>query len=248
MISLLRNCSHGSEIALYILEDHEKKQILKTSYSLSGIDDLKREKSGWEWYQKTLFPLNIEPIFTEFKTHTQFACLTLRYCNAQKGMYYKGLDKTNQLFIQLFFNWYIQHWPKPAELCPMHGDLSIDNLLFEKTTPIILDWEHFNVSAAPWGFDALYLLFETHWFGRKSMQSDAIFFLHSMITQLTESGKLDPQWANAPLENTIRFIRNNLTLWGTQLEVFESKLPILTYADTEAKAIDLAVKNYPLHN
>ena len=46
----------------------------------------------------------------------------------------------------------------------LHGDLSLDNVIFSEKGPIFIDWEHFQENAAPLGFDSLYLLFESLWF------------------------------------------------------------------------------------
>ena len=42
------------------------------------------------------------------------------------------------------------------ENTPSHGDLTLDNLIFDKNQIYLIDWENFNKKKDAWGFDLVY--------------------------------------------------------------------------------------------
>lgn len=241
MISLLRNCVHGSDIALYRFCDADGVCYIKTSYTQNGILDLRRENAGWRWYVQTFLPEHSFPI--NVVETGQFFRLQTPQFPGKKYRYADGLSPLNKTAISTFVAWYVANWPGTRETAPMHGDLSLDNILFDDQ-PYILDWEHFTQLGPFWGFDACYLLFETMWFHSQQHALDPHFpFIAAQLKRLSESARLPAPILDAPLACTVSTIRDNMQLWGDQLQQFESKLPILLLTDGEIAAIDEALSS-----
>ena len=65
--------------------------------------------------------------------------------------------KETKSLIEILISHYLKVWPK-NNITPYHGDLTIDNVLFENlNNPIIIDWEFFQKNEL-WGLDICHLL------------------------------------------------------------------------------------------
>ena len=60
-------------------------------------------------------------------------------------------------------------------------DLSIDNVISNKDGVHIIDWEHFSLEGAPFGFDAYNLLFEQLWFSMKERKRPSLLFNQEQV-------------------------------------------------------------------
>jgi hypothetical protein len=244
MIELLRNCSHGSEIATYIASTlglEEKVKILKVASTVDGIKNLEAEVKGWNWYQKIRYSSNEQSFCKIVKKASGYCKIEIEFIDGIKADYRKGLVRNTDT-IKKVIEHYSHHWPfYPIELSPLHGDLSLDNIICNSKGIHIIDWEHFSKYSAPWGFDALYFLFETLWFGmrkRKLPSKKEIEIIVTNIKVLDVDNKLDSQISKCPLKFVINFINNNSKLWGKQLSVFRNKLPILKFTPEQVSTID----------
>ncbi|MDE0770094.1 MAG: hypothetical protein OSB19_17075 [Opitutaceae bacterium] len=126
----------------------------------------------------------------------------------------------------------------------LHGDLSLDNVIFVGAEPVILDWEHFAPKGAPVGFDALYLLFECLWFEQRriGLRRGSMEHIAKMIGVLRSRECIDSTLVDYPLQSIVEFIRNHSHLWGPQLVAFPSKLPILLLGSDAIAKIDTEVR------
>ena len=65
--------------------------------------------------------------------------------------------KETKSLIEILISHYLKVWPK-NNITPYHGDLTIDNVLYENlNNPIIIDWEFFQKNEL-WGLDICHLL------------------------------------------------------------------------------------------
>tara|TARA_B110000008_G_C16878813_1_gene527970 strand:+ start:387 stop:1148 length:762 start_codon:yes stop_codon:yes gene_type:complete len=236
MKALLRNCQHGGDVFITVQFNSSgiPKNIYKSSSTLNGIQSLSNEVEGFKWYSS----LNKKSMLaTSVATSTEFYCkLRSNYIEGTKLFYYDGLSK-NLKYIYLVISHYCKVWGFSApnkELHNIHGDFSIDNVIFCDSLPIIIDWEHFNQSVAPIGFDALNLIFEQLWFDKKKLHSDTLFETVKMILLLKSKKCLSPLFLENPLNKTINFILNNPSIWKGQA----MKLPITKFSAKEIKKID----------
>lgn len=249
MIELLRNCSHGSEIATYLVSNlYSEEKIIKVATTPTGVKNLESEVNGWNWYQGVRYPCNIAPLCKATQKRGNYFKIEIEFIQGIKADYRKGLVK-NSDSVKKAIEHYCHFWPYyPNALSPLHGDLSIDNIIYNSNGVHIIDWEHFSLSAAPWGFDALYLLFETLWFSmreRKLPTEREINIIGCNLKILNIKNRIDPQKIKYPLRFVINFIKNNSKLWGNQLSVFPNKLPIINFtAEQVSKIDDLIYSNW----
>lgn len=235
MKALMRNCQHGGDVFITVQFNSNgiPKNIYKSSSTLNGIQSLRNEVEGFKWYSS----LHKSTLATSVATCTEFYCkLESNYIDGTQLSYYDGLSK-NLKYIYLIISHYCNVWGVSTpnkELYNIHGDFSIDNVIFCDSLPIIIDWEHFNQSVAPIGFDALNLIFEQLWFDKKKLHSDTLLEIVKMIFLLKSKKCLSPLFLDNPLKKTIDFILNNPRIWKGQA----MKLPITKFSVKEIKKID----------
>ncbi|MCX5658010.1 MAG: hypothetical protein NTZ48_07345, partial [Candidatus Omnitrophica bacterium] len=175
------------------------------------------------------------------KENRGYLKIEIEFIDGIRPDYAGGLEK-NAGMIKKTFEHYCDIWPhNPDSMSVLHGDLSLDNVIYNRSGINIIDWEHFNPNGAPWGFDALYLLFETLYFGmryRKEPRRKEVNIIADSMKFLNAGHRLEPQAANRPLEFVKSFIVNNFKLWDEQLAAFPDKLPILRFTRDQIILID----------
>ena len=213
MKSIIRNCIHESEI--FIAEEYDRLgntiYIYKSSSTKKGIYSLKNEIKGFKWYHEK-FKSDLEiSIEKETKNYLK---LKSKYIFGKKYPPENGFYK-NKLYLKNILEHYCNIWGESSSkkgLYNLHGDFTIENIIFQKSIPIIIDWEHFQKSVCPIGFDALNLIFEQLWFEEDNQRTkkNIIKELNLMIKYLRERNVLDPIFFENPLEKMTQFIKNNL--------------------------------------
>lgn len=242
MIELLSNCSHQSEIAIYLVtRSAGDKCIWKVAITPSGIANLKHELAGFEWYQGQRYPNAGEKLCRILGQKESYLKIGIHYIEGSKADFRQGLEG-NESIVRQVISHYCEIWkPTGSEKVALHGDLSLDNILINSGGVHIIDWEHFSLKGAPWGFDAMYLLFETLYFGmrnRKRPSQHEINVIVDNISFLNRDNRLQLQLVEHPLRSLKNFISNNLQLWGEQLTASPQKLPILLFTEDQASLID----------
>jgi hypothetical protein len=245
MIELIRNCLHGSEIATYIATTANGKKINKVACTISGIDNLKREIEGWNWYQRIRSSTNSGILATIIIEKKNYLKIQIPFINGYKGDVNAGLE-ANEKLAEKAIRHYCDIWPYiPGKNAALHGDLSIDNIIFNNDEINFLDWEHFSEAGAPWGFDAVYFLFETLWFGMKSRilpnkkESD---ILQRCLNILVDNGKIAKEIIRNPIQFVKGFIENNRSQWGDQLVFFPNKLPVCLFTRDQICSIEKIIR------
>lgn len=247
MKELVRNFLHGSEISLFLERDGFGKinRVIKVANTVNGINNIKKEKEGWDWYvQRNSYYKDIVLDYV-FKPEKEYARIEIKYIDGIKSDYRKGLTKNVDVIMRIIDH-YLSVWLRNEDnLYPIHGDMSVDNVIFQNEKILLCDWEHFAHNVAPWGFDILYLLFETLWFEirGKTPCKNLLTLLASLIKKINNSGMLTEQQRETPLKTTKDFIQDNLSLWSRQLETFPSKLPVLCFTDKQVDFIDNSISN-----
>ena len=242
MKELIRNHFGGNGIAVFLERDPERvKSVLKIAVTGEGVETIRKEKQGWDWYSsKNNIPLQIVNQYL-YQPEKCYAKIELKYLDGIKGKYWRGIRK-NYGILQSTIEHYLKVWQdEDVESCPMHGDLSVDNIIVRNGRVVIVDWEHFNSSAGHWGFDALYLIFETLWFdakkGRLPRRAD-LLAAASLIRTLNRDNKLSKLQTEHPLSRTKKFIVENRKLWGKEVESSFTKFPVVSFTDEQALYID----------
>ncbi len=233
---------HGSETFLLIVKDKkssESKSIIKSSTSENGINSIKSECEGINWYNN----LNKNKIIynLEKKTKTYYRVKI----DSNKG-FFNIIFNPNYLntkkYLDLTINHYIQVWRdyKSSEFAPFHGDLSlVGNVMFNTEDEVLfVDWEHFdNNLKIPTGLDIIILLLENvfHDFNKtKKIRKDVLTHVAKSIQTLKTSKLLSPLLFQNPAMSTLNFVNLNSGIWNKQY----FKLPILKFTKNNIEEID----------
>lgn len=246
---LIRNCLHGSDITTYISKDFSGEEyIYKSSYTKFGIENLKKEIEGWCWYESRLKDEKIisSKICTMDYCTNGYMRIKIKYLAGYKGKYTNRFEKNFEI-IRMFIEQYIKFWPYFEDGTSfMHGDMSIDNIIIIGKDIFVIDWEHFSKTHIPWGFDVLYLIFESLFFSVRNNNLPSrseIKMVVKLIKLLNKNNQLPDEFIANPLSSIIEIIEKNIFLWGKQLVDFRDKLPILLMGKTQVNNIDLLIKN-----
>lgn len=148
-LKIIRVNSHNNKIIL--IENIKNKTFYKISFFKNKL--FENELDGYNWYSnkkkiKLGFSLSKNLFITIFK---------IKRLNGKKIFYNKSILSTHKYYL-LFMKHYFEIWPYSKKKLPVHGDLTFDNLLFEKTTTNIIDWENFKKDDDVIGYDLVYLL------------------------------------------------------------------------------------------
>ena len=152
MSEILRHTSHGNNISVISLKS--LGIIRKIAFSNYSKFYILKEKNGLYWYQNLI---NEELIFIkEFVNLKDYAKLDINFLDGFTINYIAPLRKT-YFYINQCVDHYVKYWPK-RQFVPIHGDLTLSNVIFNNKDPICIDWEHFSDEQFDWGFDIAYLL------------------------------------------------------------------------------------------
>jgi len=235
-IELLRNCSHGSEIATYLASNGDSAKIIKVSSTVNGIMDLRAEIAGWDWYHKIRYAKMKIPVCRVVMEKNNYLKIEIDYIKGKQGEYLKGLVY-NKDVLKKVIEHYFDIWPVSCKgMVPLHGDFSLENIIINENGVHVFDWEHFALDAVPWGFDPIYLLFEALWFNfeiTKKLNTEEIQIISECI-QLLEKHNLSKDIARQPLNFLISFISDSKYLWRTQA----NKFPVLRFTQEQIRFID----------
>jgi len=226
---LARNCPHDNGI--YTLIDDVEGVVIKSSYSADGITRLRREYAGYQWYlrQKGSFDRTSLPFIKH--DNGLYCRLYINLFSGRSGECYKSLSY-NQCDLAKAIGVYAKVWPRQkGRLAPLHGDFSLGNLIICGEDVAIIDWEHFQPDAAPWGLDLANLLYESAFFSFKGKNrlnwEDRKVFVETreVICDLLGPG----EDFNCTLDNLTQFISTNVPIWGSLV----SKLPVMKFSSKQ---------------
>ncbi len=245
---LFRNCLHGNDVITYLSTDFSgEKFFYKSSYTSDGIKSLRNEVEGWSWYESRL---NAEEnLFSKICTtdycSNGYMRIKIKYFKGNKGEYTNGLVKNFDI-IEMFIKQYLKYWSYFNDGTSfVHGDLSIDNIIVVGKDIFVIDWEHFSNQRLLWGFDALYLIFESLYFSirhRNIPNKSELKLIIKLIRLLNKNNHISEKYISNPLSSIIQIIEENNILWGKQLTDLRMKLPILMMDKTQINNIDLLIK------
>ena len=241
MRALIRNCSHGSEICLVenLSQAGLPISIGKSSSFPNGILNLRQEIEGFLWYSKRID----QPVYVNIVSErAQYLSISYDFITGKKVSYRNGYF-SNRKWIAYLLEHYCSVWGVERDTQKwhvLHGDMSLNNVIFTDKGPVILDWEHFKENAAPLGFDGLHLLFESLWFesGNEVPLRKSLTHLAEMICIMKERKCLGKEFHGPVFSSFINFINNNSSLWGAQLSTFRGKLPVLMFSGQCIDSID----------
>jgi len=241
MLKLIENCSHGNEVVTFYFEKHQEKYIIKSSSCQTGIEQIKQEINGWNWYQSKRYPNSKTNFCNIIKSTENYLQIKIQYIEGCKKKYSKGIQK-NALLINSIIKHYCNIWQGYKEnRFPLHGDLSIGNVITNKDGNHIIDWEHFSLDGAPFGFDAYNLLFEQLWYsmkGRKRLKRGELDVLLNNIRLIRSSSTESHFFYDQPLFSIQRFLKTNTIYWKNQIH----RLPVLRFKEELVRVVDKIIR------
>jgi len=242
MIELIRNCGHGSEHATYLATDESGgRKIIKTATIPSGIKNLHNEVEGWCWYQRMRYAATQKPICRIIEERNRYFKMEIAFIDGYTLSYYKGLER-NADAIRTIVRHYCDVWSRSSDPAPMHGDLSLGNIIMNSEGVHIIDWEHYVAGSVPWGFDVIYLLCETLYFGmrfRSKPTIGEIKIIREQLNAINTHHKLQADMIRNPLGFLREFMVQNDHLWGEQ----SMKFPILAFTPDQIAMIDKMIRS-----
>lgn len=238
--SLLRNYTHSSDIILQYIELADRSFYRKSSFESAGIDSLRREFTGFQWYLSSKH-VAYDPNFVKFRELNGYAFLdipSLPFKRLRSHLNYRQFST----YLSRAIDHYARVWPAAhVDLIqyPIHGDFSLDgNILFGDYEVFVLDWEHYNAMVGPLGFDLLYMLYEIIII-RYRHGIPNIHFLQIVSEALVYASSLDLIDATIflgknYLSRFLEYQRSIYFLWGNQYH----KLPTNLFTPDQVNFID----------
>ena len=232
--SLIRANANESGIFLTLIYDLEYKPVYikKSASETASIKKLKNEIRGVTWYHENSGINQISKI-TEL---SRYYSVLFNFFNGKKANFRDGYW-LNRSYIERAVEGYCEIWSKLLKTeIVIHGDYSIDNIIFREDGLIIIDWEHFTPSNIPKGFDALNLIYEQIYILslKQEISSKVICHANEMLKSLKINDCLDKKFFNAPLDTMQEYLSDNSQIWGKQL----NKLPVMKFNKLECNNLD----------
>ena len=168
MATILRNSDKNKIKVLYFPKD---KIIRKITFNKKYYRYLNNEINGLQWYSKLI---KEENNILDFGQNSNFYFLDVKIFNSKKKVFYRSIIE-NENLIKSAINHYTKIWPTKEHVY-YHGDLTVDNILFNGKKIKFIDWE-LSGNSEIWGYDLVYLLISS------------IFFPYDINKNLTNNEK-----------------------------------------------------------
>ena len=175
-----------------------KKKLFFRKYSKlkKGIEKIEAEYEGLKWYCKKTNRKS-EVILLNYTQKKKFAYIDLKKIEGKKIKSWDTLSK-NYFYLKKVYSHYKKH--KLQNSNKTHGDLTFDNIIFNKKKIFIIDWEFFYSKIKFRGYDIVYLFLSAaclpYVIGKKFSDNDEITFkkLWRMLIKMNLNKKmlLDP--------------------------------------------------------
>ena len=133
-----------------------KKDNFYTKFSKNKTANKKiySEFMGLSWYCKRR-KLNSKNLIKNFYVDNNISFIDIKDLKGKKIKSWKSLSD-NHNYLKETFKHYLKYFPK-NKLVNIHGDLTLDNILFKKQSLFIIDWEFFKAKKSYYGYDIVYL-------------------------------------------------------------------------------------------
>lgn len=233
--SLIRANSNNKGVYIVITYDENLKPIFlkKSSSSKASIKTLKNEVRGVEWYSG----VSKKSFIKKTTNLGDYFSINFEYISGKKANFRKGYLH-NLSYIERAIKIYCELWSGLIyEKTIIHGDFSLDNIIFNNEESLVIDWEHFSDSEKiPLGFDSLNLIYEQLFFVKqtKRLNKKIVYHAKSMLQYLAKTKCLDEIYWSHPLKTMHELIINNKSIWNKQF----NKLPIMMFEKDEVDRID----------
>lgn len=156
MATVLRNPNSNKIKVIYF---SKPQYIRKITSNKRYFNYLQNEIRGLQWYQKYSKNKNV---LIKYNKNSNFFFLDIKIFKGKKNIFYKSIEE-NSFLISKAIDHYLKIWPNKTHV-RCHGDLTIDNIIFNENKIKFIDWELSGLSNEPWGYDLIYLLISSIYF------------------------------------------------------------------------------------
>jgi len=141
---------------VYVVFKKKEKIYRKFAINKSGVQKIINDYKGLNWYCLRN-KISSKKILLQFKKKTKnIAFIDTKEIRGIKVKTWISLNK-NYKYVLPIFNHYKKIFIK-KKLHKIHGDLTLDNIFFEKKSIFFIDWEFFGTKKKLWGYDLVYLV------------------------------------------------------------------------------------------
>ncbi len=171
----------------------QKKIYRKLNKNKKGKEKIHSENLGISWYCKRI-KIKKKYLIKRYYKGKKISFIDLREVDGLKIKSWRPLSE-NYEFLLKFFKHYIKFYPK-KRISHIHGDLTFDNIIFNKKKIIVIDWEFFKANKSLYGYDLVYLFLSAACLPylnlRKLSNQDEIIFkkLWKLLINIKISNKL----------------------------------------------------------
>jgi len=220
---LIDNNPHDNGVFTY--KDCRSNLIVKSSYLDKGMKRLCQEYEGYKWYLNRAGLLASTKVSLSSNLLGSYSRLIVDFFPGTPGQHNLTLNR-NQDKLHIAIDTYKKIWEEDSgALAPLHGDFSLGNVLFIGSYATIIDWEHFQVSCAPWGFDLVNMFYESTLMsinlnGSMKKKDRKVFVdIKKYLSSLLETQK----GFDCNFNSLISFYNSNQSIWDGGI----SKFPVI---------------------
>ena len=204
-MELIRESSHNNDISTFY--ENIKKKYYKITTTSYGRKLIINEVRGLNYFNSFNKKNKINYYLEKQKKNYR---LIVNFIDGKKIDYNDPFEK-NYLFFQRLIDYYLHNWPmKKIQKC--HGDLTLDNIIFNKKGISIIDWEHHQMSKQIfYGYDLIYLLLSGILLpGKNKFNIESRLKFKQLYIRLYKS-KIKKEFLDDPIKNVNKVISNVLT-------------------------------------
>ena len=217
--------THKNTTQVYF--DKKNNFFRKTTKNNLGIENLISEKEGLIWYCK-LIKKDIKKILKDFNFKIKKPYIDIKRVKGIQIKSWRTLEE-NYPYILKTFDHYKKFFPK-NKIFKIHGDLTLDNIIFENKKIFIIDWEYFRSKKNYRGYDIAYFFLSTlclpHIAKKRIFEKDEKLFIQ-LWTRLHRM-KINKKILYDPFSFFEKNIKNDLIL-KKALKISKSKFfPFIT--------------------
>jgi 5-methylthioribose kinase len=156
MTTVLRNLDKDKIKVVYF----SKPEIIrKVSSNKKYFKYLKNEKQGLSWYNSNI---KKENSITSCVNNKDFSYIDIKFYKGRKKKFYNSILDNEDILLRAIDH-YVSAWPK-KKITKCHGDLTLDNIIYNDNEIRFIDWELFGLSQEVWGYDIVYLVISSIFF------------------------------------------------------------------------------------
>ncbi len=206
-----------------LIPTHENNVILlyfpklkifrKFSFFGDGKKKIIAEYRGLSWYlkrKKVKKNSIIKKLYNNRKN--LFKALDTKLIEGRKMKSWDSINK-NFVYLKLVYKHYIKIFKK-KKMTNIHGDLTLDNIIFSNNNISIIDWEFFNAKPKDWGYDIAYLFLSAismPFILKKNISTNELLHFTKLWNLLIKQ-KIDKKILNNPYSYFEKSIKKDLIL------------------------------------